>query len=106
MRGLAQVGAGYRLDVVGPAPAGLQDQAADVAAADVQQLEPAMRELAGLVGCREIAVRDLGLSRGGLRRGCLVPGLHARLPDYLAVAQVKDRAAQHAGAVRVAAGLR
>src|SRR5580692_1564514 len=50
VRGLAQVGARDRLDVTGPAPPGLEHQAAYVAAADVQQLDLAVGEGADLVG--------------------------------------------------------
>ena len=46
------VGAGERLDVLGPAPAGLQGQPADLGAADPQQVQRAALEPAGLVGRR------------------------------------------------------
>ena len=49
-------GARDRLDVLRPAPSRLEDQAPDVAAADVQQLDPAVGELADLVCLREVAV--------------------------------------------------
>src|SRR5450755_38323 len=38
MGGLAQLGAGDRLDVVGPPPAGLEGEAADLAATDLEEV--------------------------------------------------------------------
>ena len=53
VRRLAQVGARERLDVLGPAPARLQRQPADLGAADPQQVQRAALELASLVGSGE-----------------------------------------------------
>jgi hypothetical protein len=49
VRRFAARGAGDRLDVVRPAPTGLEDEAADLAAADLEDLGAAVRELAYLV---------------------------------------------------------
>src|SRR3954471_13593762 len=54
VRGLAPPGAGDRSDVLGPAPPRLQGQPADLGAADVDQVHPAVRELAGLAGGGEV----------------------------------------------------
>jgi hypothetical protein len=50
VRRLAQVGARDRLDVVRPAPAGLQGEPADFGAADLDEVHGAVGERAGLVG--------------------------------------------------------
>src|SRR5919197_3767175 len=56
MRGLAAVRSGDRLDVVGPAPAGLEGVPADLAVADLEDLGAAVGELARLVGLPESLV--------------------------------------------------
>ena len=48
-----------RLDVVRPAPAGLEDEPADLAAADLEDLGAAVGELARLVGLVEALVLGL-----------------------------------------------
>ena len=53
VRRLAQVGARQRLDVVRPAPSGLQREPADLGAADLEQVQGAVVEGTGLVGHRE-----------------------------------------------------
>src|SRR5919198_62538 len=64
---LAAVGTRDRLDVVRPAPAGLENQPPHLAAADLENLGAPVRKLARLVGRLEALV--LGL----------VPGRHASL---------------------------
>jgi hypothetical protein len=49
VRRLAAVRSGDRLQVIGPAPAGFEDEPADLAAADVEDLGAAVGELAHLV---------------------------------------------------------
>src|SRR5262245_1699062 len=49
VRRFAAGSAGDRLDVGRPAPAGLEDEPADLAAADLENLGAAVRELAGFV---------------------------------------------------------
>src|SRR5450631_1399831 len=63
MRRFAQLGAGDRFDVFGPAPARLQCQAADLAVADVDQVDRAAFEGARLVWGVEALL--LGLVRHG-----------------------------------------
>src|SRR5260370_561761 len=68
VRGLAQVGARERLDMVGPAPPRLQGEPPDVGAADSQQVEGAPVEGAGLVGRAEallLRLRGHGVSGHG-----------------------------------------
>jgi hypothetical protein len=66
VRCLAQVRAGERLDVLRPAPARLEHEAADLRASDRDDLGAAEGELAHLVGCGEVAVLDAlkGAPRG------------------------------------------
>src|SRR5919204_4833050 len=59
VRRLAAVRSGDRLDVVGPAPAGLEGVPADLAVADVEDLGAAAPELARLVGLPESLVLGL-----------------------------------------------
>jgi hypothetical protein len=50
VRCLAEFGPRDRLYVLRPAPAGLEDESADLAVADPQQLKPAVIERAHLIG--------------------------------------------------------
>jgi hypothetical protein len=50
VRRLAQLGTRQRLDVLRPAPPGLQGEPADLGAADLEQVQGAVVEAAGLVG--------------------------------------------------------
>src|SRR5919108_1961355 len=64
VRRLAAVRSGDRLDVVGPAPAGLEGVPADLAVADLEDLGAAVRELARVIGVPE------SLVLGFLARAC------------------------------------
>src|SRR4051794_14458888 len=61
---LAAVGAGKRLDVVGPAPPGLEHEPADRPAADLEDLGAAVGELANLIGLIEALVLTVALRLG------------------------------------------
>src|SRR4051812_37114696 len=63
---LATRGPGDRLDVVRPAPAGLEHEAADLAAADSEDLRVPVREIARLVGRLEALVLGFVGSDHGL----------------------------------------
>ena len=99
VRRLAEVGARDRLDVVGPAPAGLQREPADLAVADVEQLDQAVLEGAGLVGAAEVLL--LGGCRGGAHV-CLLVGAGTRTSR--ASAESRLRRLQRACRCPVAAG--
>jgi hypothetical protein len=59
VRSLAALGPGDRLYVVRPAPAGLEDEPADLAAADREDLDLAIRKLPDLVRLSEALLLDL-----------------------------------------------
>src|SRR3954453_19322257 len=59
VRRVAAVGASDRLDVVRPAPPGLENVSADLAAADVEDLRAAVGEFTDLVGILEALVLGL-----------------------------------------------
>src|SRR5919197_6679877 len=71
VRRLAAVRCGDRLDVVGPAPAGLEGVPADLAVADVEDLGAAVGELARLVGLPDSLVLGLMAWACGCHLGLL-----------------------------------